>query len=226
MRRKGMKIFAGIAAGMLAVTGLVGAVTKVQVQGIETVETTEYKVEKNESSLSDSERSAGSTRGDTQFSELWEITEWKEHADSSEGFAKVFSVGFDGEILISKQKNSLGNGRHYWFFTRKNGEKKVRCAGYLATDLDLRYKDGIIYACNAEDNDYHIEESYETYLISPDGKRLIHKDYVNDDLWGFTNDSNIESNQVAFDGDYDDYVALWDNYYNADPVVIGSYTGR
>ncbi|RKM55888.1 hypothetical protein D6853_10095 [Butyrivibrio sp. X503] len=226
MRRRGLKIFAGIAAGMLAVTGLAGAVTKAQVQGIETVE---CKIESNYSSLTSCEEKAGTTRGETDFSEIWEVTEWAPHANNSDGFALIYVKGFDGAVLVSKQHDDDADkkdGGQYWFFTRKNGEKKVRCAGFLSTDLDLRYKDGIIYACNAEDNDYHIEESYETYLISPDGKRLIHKDYVNDDLWGFTNDSNIESNQVAFEGDYDDYVALWENYYNADVVKIGSYTGK
>ena len=225
MRRRGLKIFAGIAAGLIAVTGLAGAVTKVQVQGNETVETTEYKVESNESSVTNSEYWAGSTQQDTELSELWEVPE---NIESVDGWATLYSAGFDGEILIAKEAGSgdNGGGGQYWFFTRKNGEKKVRCAGFLWPNLDLRCKDGIIYACNAEDKDYLIEESYETYVVSPDGKRILHKDYVNADLWGFTSNSNSERNKVTFEGDYNDYNALWENYYNADVVEIGPYTRK
>ncbi|SFU69852.1 hypothetical protein [Butyrivibrio sp. INlla21] len=220
MRRKGMKIFAGIAAAMLAVTGLVGAVTKAQVQGIETVETTEYKVEKNESSLTKSDNSPTKGREELGISEISEIPKLKDHADNVVGFSQIlYSKCFDGVVIVSEQKNYIyPEGGQYWFFTRKNGEKKVRCAGYLCTNQDLRYKDGVFYACNIEGPDE--EEAFETYLISPDGKSIVHKDYVNSDLWGFTNDSNIESKRVAFEGDLYDYYDLWDIYYNKAKDVV------
>ena len=225
MKKMGVKLIAGIAAGMLTTAGVFGVATASQIKGIETVDS---KIESNYSSLTSCEEKAGTTRGDTDFSEIWEVTEWAPHANNSDGFALIYVKGFDGAVLVSKQHDDDADkkdGGQYWFFTRKNGEKKVRCAGCLYTNQDLRYKDGVIYACNIEAPS--VEEAFETYLIAPDGKRIVHKDYVDSDLWGYTNDSNIESNKVAFDGDMDDYLALWDIYFNkAKDVEIGSYTGR
>ena len=196
MKRTGVKVFAVIAAGMLATAGAFGVVTSACVKGTENVETVEYKAERNDSSLTFFHDNAiPSTTGETGYSEIWEIVENSTHAQYSDGFWLGHSKGFDGVVLVSRQhydnSNELSGGQ-YWIFTRKNGEKMVWCAGFIDTNLPIKYKDGVIYACNT--NNEYTQEAFETYLISPDGKEIVHKDYVDSDLWGYTNDSNIESN--------------------------------
>ncbi|RKM55886.1 hypothetical protein D6853_10085 [Butyrivibrio sp. X503] len=225
MKRRGLTLFAGLAsAGVLALTGIVGAQAPANT---ETTETVEYKVKENASSLSECGDSGriGIASGCKTFDE--------EIARSCFGdrYAYIYLKGYDGLVLMITQDGSNGstiNGITFpntlelkeagndiyeaHFYTQ--GKDGVTLAGYLKTDGNhpLRIKDGVIYACNYD--------SYETYILSSDGKELVHKDYVNDDLWGYTNDTNKEENRIEFTGGQKEYHELRDNYYRASEIDL------
>lgn len=227
MKRRGISVFAGLAsAGALALTGLVGTQAVV---GAETVESIDHMMEVNESSLTES-GDMGMVGTVEDMDSFHDVLFRKDGSWLGAGtlYTTTKLKGLDAEVFFETQSGWNGssissdtfpntlelkdpNHEIYDMHVYVNIGGKIIHAGRLQTDFThpIKIKDGVIYACN--------EKSFETYLVSKDGS-LIHKDYVDDDLWGYTNDTNDEKNKVDFKGGEKEYQALWNEYESASNI--------
>ncbi|RKM55879.1 hypothetical protein D6853_10050 [Butyrivibrio sp. X503] len=203
MNKKVVHLVTGLAtAGMLAATGCVGAQAIRGMMPVETKETVEFAMAENESALSGSHNP-----GTTSYNEFWQIfREFDNCKDGSYAYAEgKHSVGYDGEILIV---TSSGNSNSYTFYTKRKNEP-VRYAGTLETKDSIKYKDGVFYVRHIEGSTY----SYETYIVSSDGRRLIHREYAQlngSSYYAYYNSSN-KSNDSAYKKEQRDAKSVYQN---------------
>ena len=95
---------------------------------------------------------------------------------------------------------------HIKVYTEQGKGKPLRMVGELKTNMPIKIKDGVIYACNAR--------SYETNLVTPDGRSLVHKDYIDYSNWyGYTNASASESTRKKFTGKNKEATELFNKTY-------------
>ncbi|RKM55887.1 hypothetical protein D6853_10090 [Butyrivibrio sp. X503] len=204
MKRRGLTLFAGLAsAGALALTGLVGAQAPANT---ETTETVEYKVKENASSLSEcgNKKLIGTY---TRYNSFEQCIRGEAQEPCSR-YAMVYVKGYKGDVLAISKDNIVknwhnatdyeashraGNTAYSVSFYTKDRNGHIILAGYLDAEKPIKIKDGVIYACN--------EMTYETYILTPDGKELVHKDYIDFvDNTGYTNDTSDENNRHSFNG--------------------------
>lgn len=235
MKKTGVKIATGMMfAGALAMTSFTGAAVteNAYLATAEKTETVEYKVEENESSLTDCGEWNGLGSHTSQYSFEDEI--------KSSGYGVKYAYikvdGCDKDVLAEttwfRDEATIagysfanyqgiidaGNGVYQVNFYTQSDDGEIIHAGYVLTDKNypVKYKDGIIYAPNAH--------SYETYILSDNGRELVHKDYFSDkDYWGYTNETNKESNRDEKVITKEEYDKLWENYYNADEIDFSLY---
>ncbi|MBR4669157.1 MAG: hypothetical protein IKO84_01010 [Butyrivibrio sp.] len=204
MRHNLIKILMAPVGFMLAFACVAGATVYGNMQQV-TTETVECKIESNDSSLTYSGDS-GEIGFTTNFESFDDCKNYLQENTIGSGydFREIWLAKYDRKVLVAFPRD--GQGKYAHFYTQNPGEYVI-LAGSLESDRVLKIKDGVIIACN--------DGSYETYLLAPGGRELVHKDYVDDTYWGFTNDTNIESKKVKFTGGEEEYLKLWENYYKA-----------
>ncbi|RKM55518.1 hypothetical protein D6853_08115 [Butyrivibrio sp. X503] len=203
MKKSGVKVLAGIAtAGMLAVTGASGLQTIAWEMPTEITESVEYKMEENDSSLI-SKAHDETYKYYVCNKKIYKDPQLVDTFDKAinviitnrERYALVNIKGYGKKVLIhAMEENSDSTETHHIkVYTEQGKGKPLRMVGELKTNMAIKIKDGVIYACNAR--------SYETYLVTPDGRSLVHKDYIDYSNWyGYTNTSASESTRKKFTG--------------------------
>lgn len=200
MKKRLLHLFMGFAlTGMLTAAGFTGATINKATAPAVTTETVEYTIQENESCRN---LDKCSTYGDVYW--IKDLSYDVPH--DFEEFFTAHSIGYDGDVLVINEKDGsweeddwateLAAGKHvYKFCTQKNGGK-IRCAGHLISESELRYKNGVFYVWDVSSDGNTV--SYETYAISTDGSKLVHKDYARMtynpfDFYAYMNNSNDES---------------------------------
>ena len=210
MKKRVLQLITGLAtAGMLATTGFVGMQAIRGVMPAETTETVEFAMAENKSALS--EGSDSKSTGCNTFAEV--IAD----AGKSASYVQKYSAGYSGNVLIIHESNE------YRFYTVKKGEK-VRHDGTLKTNDPVKYKDGIYYVHFKDGT----SDAYETYVVSSDGKRLIHKEYAqlkSNSYYAYKNTSST-SNGSNYQQKYSDAKSVYERlkkaYNNADVIYYST----
>lgn len=216
MKKRVLQIATGIAfAGMLALSGC----GSTQTTGAEAPETTDVEtVEEVEVPMQENETSClTGAEGFKQITNYKTLEDFEKSLSSDDWVAHVYLKGYKGDVLLvdnkyenkdepvnvvysrdtsdsdDKAKNYCSNAK---FYTVVDGA--VRCIGRLnprGSGGDISITDnGIIFATG--------DETIESYLVSKDGKDIVHKDFLNyDSLWGYYNESNDPSQKVEFTND-------------------------
>ncbi|SFU91162.1 hypothetical protein [Butyrivibrio sp. INlla21] len=214
MKKTGRKIIFGLVTmGMLAVTGASAIVGEIPAEKIETVE---YKMEKNDSSLVSGPYDLKWTydrnkKGQyvTTFDEAINI-----YITFRQRYALVNIKGYDKPVLIRAMEEDRRDNLTYnvQVYTEQGKNKPLKMVGELESDFPITMKDGVIYANSSR--------SYETYVVSSDGKRLVPKDYINFNGWsGYTNSSGAESTRVSYKGDAIKVSNLWKSTYEKSHLI-------
>ncbi len=223
MKKRRVQVIAGImTAGMLVMTGCGSAQTAegettaepvvveeaepaAQAQSVDAIVTEpeaeavkEATTEVVESDMEVTESSLSGTVAQGQATNFKSFDELLDYYRSQGGYsyAKLYLRGYragSGEVYAITDKTwSDSSSPRATFYTNPSG-KQVICAGSLDTVSKVMCIDnsGVIYA---DSTNY----TYETYLISGDGKRLDHKDYAatdnegsngNPKCWGYFRDT-------------------------------------
>ena len=205
MKKRVAQVVTGILfASMLALAGCGSTqTTGAETSDAEVVEEVEVSVEDNEaSSLTDSENYKEVTKYKT-------LEEFESSLGSDKMVAYVYTKGYNGiTLLVSEKSNVITRSnfdkdpaKNYCsdakFYTVVDGY--VRCIGRLnptgsAGDISIT-DNGVIFATENHDG-------IESYLISKDGRDIVHKDYyLWDSGWGYYNESNDLSQRVEFTKD-------------------------
>ncbi|RKM63221.1 hypothetical protein D6856_03600 [Butyrivibrio sp. XB500-5] len=187
MKKGGMKLFTGLMmAGMLMVTGAIGVQSIGGVTAAETVETVEYKMERNDNANISSLIVRNEITKYQYFSGL--------ESSLSKGYAYT-RVNLNGRTVLlvappdGVDKND-GRTWHVKVYTEKSG-RNVKCVAELYFDNKIKINNGLLYCWN--DSGY-INDEFATFIISKDGEKIVEKDYINAPLtkikgnaYGFTN---------------------------------------
>ncbi|RKM57981.1 hypothetical protein D6853_00095 [Butyrivibrio sp. X503] len=168
MKTRGTKILAGLmTAGMLAATGVVG----IQLMGVTTTETVEFKMKDNEYGLTNS----GMSEKYTGF------RSFKDKIDSlpkGYGYTTFWMKGYDKEVLAIAIPDKIYNDRtasHVEIYIMRNGY--VYCVGEInGLTHSLRKGSGVLYAVG-EASSNPTTTFNETYLITPNQNKLFIKDF-------------------------------------------------
>ena len=157
----------------------------------ETTEVVESDMEVTESSLSGTVAQGQATN----FKSFDELLDYY-RSQGGYSYAKLYLRGYragSGEVYAITDKTwSDSSSPRATFYTNPTGNQVI-CAGSLDTGTRMMRIDnsGVIFATSTF-------KTYETYLISGDGKRLDHKDYAETDndgsngnpkCWGYFRDT-------------------------------------
>lgn len=220
MKKTGRKVILGLVTmGMLAVTGASAIVGEIPAEKIETVE---YKMEKNDSNLVDGPRDLNwKYRVGLKhkvYSEAQTINTFEDainiYIKFNQRYALVYTKGYDKKVLIQAMEENRCDRTTYNIrvYTEQGKDKPLRMVGELKSEFPITMKDGVIYANGSR--------SYETYVVSPDGKRLLSKDYIDFNGWsGYTNSSGAESTRVPYKGDAIKVSDLWKSTYGKSSLI-------
>lgn len=220
MKKIGQKVITGlVTAGMLAVTGAAAIVGEIPAEKIETVE---YKMEKNDSNLVDGPRDLNwKYRVGLKhrvYSEDQTINTFEDainiYITPNQRYALVNTKGYNKKVLIQAMEENRCDRTTYNIrvYTEQGKDKPLRMVGELKSEFPITMKDGVIYANGGM--------SYETYVVSPDGKRLLSKDYIDFNGWsGYTNSSGAESTRVPYKGDAIKVSDLWKSTYGKSSLI-------
>ncbi|MBR4831199.1 MAG: hypothetical protein IKZ97_01070 [Butyrivibrio sp.] len=227
MNKVGLKVITGLAtAGILAVTGSAGLQTIVGEIPAEEIETVEYKMEENDSSSYTHDDSPDSTlymrasdltykyyqHNEIEYPDGKTINTFPEaieiYITIRERYALVHSSVYGKQVLIHAMEEDRRDNKTYdvRIYTEQGKGKPLRMVGALESQLPIKIKDGVIYSCTSW--------TYETYVVSPDGSELLHKDYINlYDYSGYTNISGDKSTRVPFKGGSKEATELFEKTY-------------
>ena len=220
MKKTGRKVILGLVTmGMLAVTGASAIVGEIPAEKIETVE---YKMEKNDSSLVGGPRDLNWKYrvglNNKVYSEEQTVNTFEDainlYIKSNQRYALVNAKGYDKKVLIQAMEENRCDRTTYNIrvYTEQGKDKPLRMVGELQSDFPITMADGVIYANGSR--------SYETYVVSPDGKRLLSKDYIDFNGWsGYTNSSGAESTRVSYKGDAIKVSDLWKRTYEKSHLI-------
>ncbi len=189
MKNRVLKLATGLlTVGVFGVTGLVGA----QSLGIANVETTAHVMSENQDSMPSSASDSGRYKEVTQYNT---IPEFEKSLKSGTWVAHTYLKGYKGDVFLVAEASYDYDGKQYAedarIYTEVDG--KVRCIGCLNAMGGLLIKrtdNGILFANG--------KMSYESYLVSADGKEIVHKDYYDGYDWGYTNETNDPGKKVEF----------------------------
>lgn len=218
MIRKSMKLAAAVmAAGVFAVTGFTGVQA---VSGLASVETVEYAMKENaarEGVLNAS--SAGTIVKDAD--DLGDIPVKK-----GQGYKYVYLKGLQGEALLvadHPMENDNNRASQAKVYVQKDGGPVVYVGEINtgATSQLISISDnGVIVACTTY--------SFESFMISADGKKLEAKDSISFDnsddgksqiYTGYTRAKDLNSPKVTFAGTQKDYDNLEKTLFgNVEPI--------
>ena len=211
MKKRVLQIATGIAfAGMLALSGC-GSTQTTETVAPETVEEVEVPMEENETSC------LTGAEGFKQITNYKTLEEFERSLSDKAWVAHVYVKGYNGDVLLVDNRNENKNDPEDVVYPREDPKPDnpatnycsnakfytvvdgaVRCIGRLnprGSDGDISITDnGIIFATG--------DEAIESYLVSKDGKDMVHKDFLYyDSLWGYYNESNDPSQKVEFTND-------------------------
>ena len=227
MNKVGLKVITGLATvGVLAVTGSAGLQTIVGEIPAEEIETVEYKMEENDSSSYANDDSPDSSlymrasdltwkyyhHGEIYYPDGKTINTFPEAIEIfitiCDRYALVRSSGYGKQVLIHALEDDRRDNKTYdvRIYTEQGKGKPLRMVGALKSSLPIKIKDGVIYSFTSW--------TYETYVVSPDGSELLHKDYINlYDYSGYTNISGDKSTRVPFKGGRKEATELFEKTY-------------
>ena len=216
MHRKIVKLLAGITLVMvLAATTFAGASTSCT----ETIETLEYKVERNDETIPQSSNQPMYSGTLTVYENMDDLIE---DLPDGAGCAYIHVNGYKGYVLAvapSEEAQKIDGKKvstKAFIYTQNDGEDKVTCAGCLDTgSYPLKVKDGVIYAPYEDSDGFH----YETYLLTSDGTSLFSKDCIiprpSGRYSGYIRDTNNEDCTIHYQCtdsyDFDSFVSKYDN---------------
>ncbi|RKM55296.1 hypothetical protein D6853_11295 [Butyrivibrio sp. X503] len=217
MNIKGMKLAAAVfAAGVFAVTGFTGVQA---VSGIATVETVEYAMKENAAEALNLSN-AGTIVKDA--ADLGDIP-----IKSGQGYKYVYLKGLQGEALLVADHTTDGEGAAIKakVYVQKDGGPVVY-VGEIYTGATSRLisisDNGVIVACTTH--------SFESFMISADGKKLEAKDSVcfensgdgkSQIYTGYTRAVDLNSPKVTFAGTLKDYDNLAKTLFrNVEPIIF------
>ncbi len=216
MKKRALQIATGIAfAGMLALSGCgstqsTGAEAP-ETTDVETVEEVEVPMEENETSC------LSGTEGFKEITKYNTLEEFERSLSDNAWVAHVYLKGYNGDVMLVDNRYENKNDPEDVVYPREDPESDdpaanycsnakfytvvdgaVRCIGRLnpgGSGGDISITDnGIIFATG--------DEAIESYLVSKDGKDIVHKDFLYyDSLWGYYNESNDPSQKVEFTND-------------------------
>ena len=206
MKKRSVQVLAGVLTATAMAAAFVGTTAT---EGTTTT-TVEYTVEKAESFLV----SSGESGALSKFHSFDDVIKSLKPGD---GYYKGYLRGYQGEVLMVGEKSAVSQdvySRGVKFYT-KSGDK-IFFAGEIYGKEARRTDNGVIVMCS--------NRTYETYLISKDGKHLLPKDYIevingNDvRVEGFTNELTDENTRVKFTGNYHDVDVMINNAQNVPQI--------
>lgn len=222
MRKRRVQVLVGIVAvGMLVLTGCGSAQTAEGEAETEAAETVEQDMEETESSLSGSPE-LGTV---TDFKTFDEVERYyrKKNDVKTYGYAYIRLAGYDKDILLITDAGLGGgdNSSHAFVYTNPTG-KQVIFAGELYTGGStyvLSTMNGVLFASG--------NRTYETYLLTPDGTKLMHKDYVEFNeatkrAWGYFRKNNTDK-EVEKEMTEAEYNAVKSSKDNAKPIKFTKF---
>ena len=192
-------------ASMIFMTGC-GGTTVVTYPEEEEAETVEYDVEETESCRANSDKNGSLT----DYDDLDDIVaSLPTDSETDYAWAAYDLNNYEGNVLLITDDAKIGFNSCYAvnakIYTQNPGEK-VRLAGEIHNESNtpIKIKDDVIYITTPT--------TYETYLLTENGKSLEHKDFVekNDDgtYWGYFNESYNKSTRTEFTGGESEFSKL------------------
>lgn len=217
MNKRKLMVPAGVVlAGVLAVTGFIGA----QVTGRQVItETAEYAMEENNDS-----GLTFSSENDyyflTEYTNIYDVLEAR-FGDESSAFVVDSNFGmlhYDGAVYgIAKHTN----GFYSVFVFTRNEQGYLQCIGLLRSDSPIRCDVNRLWLFNTEGA---VNRAVETYAVSDDGKRLLHVEYIRQTFkdnvfYAYYNSSTHDNNQrTKFSADIWTLMDYMDRYANANAI--------
>lgn len=215
MKRRGVQIIAGLlTASMLALTGC-GDILSAADSVIE-IEEFVQPMERNETTMVLDDQVGRSVNFKT-------LDDLIDSLDTGTAYARIRLKGYDGEVLMITDEGPCdyyGNTAAYQahFYTRRKG-MPVKCIGALNMGGDtfcFRLNDGILFAGTTT--------SYETYLVSDDGDKLVRKDCVVIDdgtkntCSGTVRAEDLDSPETKFKGTEADFYKLLNKFSDSEVI--------